>query len=172
MACQHVCCNKFRASSEAKQGSAIVVIRGGNVLLGKERWGKFSGRFGMFKGKMIESDQLCWIKCAVRELEEESRISLTTEEFVEHIVEYTIMNGLPVFTIKCDVANFRTLSKQVKKDFTTCAPTVRTEITTIKLFPQNFFIKRNMHCKDIIPFSFDAIEYYLGHSVRNQTPEK
>ena len=87
---QHNTCRNL-ASKSASRSAAIIPLlyhatHGWVFYLGRERGGKYKGEYNLFSGNAEKEDnnkngEFCWLKCAIRELYEESCIdtSLTDD---------------------------------------------------------------------------------------------
>jgi 8-oxo-dGTP pyrophosphatase MutT (NUDIX family) len=84
--CLHKTCKKFNENRKVKGVGALLVLRryrsnGINitnaVLLGRERFGNYAGKYNLCGGKMDASDNGCVISAIIREIYEEFKIDLS-----------------------------------------------------------------------------------------------
>lgn len=82
-ACDHSECAIFRRQG-ARGGVAIAPLfwteEGWSALLGKERKGRYEGRFNLSAGRMKAEDHTCWRWAAMRELSEEFKMNISDKE--------------------------------------------------------------------------------------------
>jgi hypothetical protein len=91
MTCNHKICNKIhKQTNNSKRGGAgCLILTKQNekwvALLGCERYGgKNKGKLNLAAGGRNVEDNDCYIECAIRELKEEFKISLTHSEFLNY----------------------------------------------------------------------------------------
>lgn len=93
-----------------------------SVLLGKEKRNCYKGQYNLCSGKLDHEDKNCWIKAAIRELDEEFKIKLSMSDFEEHFkdkhgdIDYIILNRTPIFIGKFPRLSRKPLNLQIIKD--------------------------------------------------------
>ncbi len=130
MVCHHKICNQLykRLRDPSKGGSGCLVLtkidRKWAALLGYEKYGnKNKNKLNLAAGGRNEEDMGCYIKCAIRELNEEFKINLSESEFFKYFsdtngnIQYIIMGGVtPVFIGIIPNINLDELNKKIRYD--------------------------------------------------------
>ena len=82
MSCAHPICRR------PHKGVGVVILdpSHGTVLLGKERFGRYKGRFNICAGSMEKEDGGCVVRAALRELMEEFKMTIGSAEWQRHFV--------------------------------------------------------------------------------------
>lgn len=128
--CKHnICSILYRRVRNADKGGAgcLIVTKVDNkwvVLLGYEKYGtKNKNKLNLAAGGRNPNDNGCYIRCALRELNEEYKINLSEKEFfkyftdTENKVQYQIMGGVtPVFIGVIPKIEISELNKKIKED--------------------------------------------------------
>jgi 8-oxo-dGTP pyrophosphatase MutT (NUDIX family) len=105
--CKHNTCNRHRVSGVG----AILINRysKGNinipyaVLFGKERGGKYTGKYNLFGGNLDSWDEHCAIYGIIRELKEEAKIDLSDWRLFDSVfrastgIRYFMMSRTMIF---------------------------------------------------------------------------
>lgn len=83
-------------------GVAIIVFAENTIkiLLGKEKYGKFTNQYNICAGRMDSLDNLCCLQTGSRELSEEFKINISVEEFINKSnLNYVMIDATPIFIL-------------------------------------------------------------------------
>lgn len=116
--CIHKCCQEIYAKrlekGYKKMGgiSLIIYDEKNRFLLGYEE--KLDG-YSICSGKMEEIDNYCYVKCAIRELNEEYKIKINENDFFEIFQNYIKSFDNAIFIGKAAKINVKGLNKKIEK---------------------------------------------------------
>jgi hypothetical protein len=130
MNCNHNICNVLisKLKNPNKGGAGCIILTKVEdkyvALLGYEKYGtKNKHKLNLATGGRNPSDNGCYIKCALRELNEEYKINLSETEFfkyftdTENKVQYQIMGGVtPVFIGILPKIDINELNRKINYD--------------------------------------------------------
>jgi 8-oxo-dGTP pyrophosphatase MutT (NUDIX family) len=129
--CNHKTCAKLRVKGAGK-GVGVAVFENYNgsipvIMLGHERGGQYKGEMNLCAGKLDPSDHGCYIVGAMRELREEFKIDVTSENFDQifrnskKLIRVMMIGRTPIF-----IGIFRGISRNpINKTITICNTTQR-----------------------------------------------
>lgn len=159
--CKHIICNTFLQNPEIHRSSAVLIMYYGNVILGLERWGSKNrkNKYGMCMGKMSQSDNFCWLKCAIRELREEFKIHMSVYEFSNFIMSVNFINGTPIFVMNGFCINYAYIREEVEYAYEKMPPSHLNEIITLRCFPVDLF--KGEKVDYISPFTRNAVRQFM-----------
>lgn len=110
--CNHKVCKDFISKGYRKAVGVFIFnnytnqstgVQTPSVLLGRERDGSYKGQYNLCAGGLETEDNSCWIRTAIRELNEEFKIKLDMSEFATHFktrnddFNHVISRGTPIF---------------------------------------------------------------------------
>lgn len=110
--CIHAICAFILSRFPKCRGCAVIPYlpteNGNHVILGYEKGytdgtGHGHDPIRICTGKMEQSDNMCFVACAARELREEYTIPFDPSTLLGRITRLSIINGCPIFTV--DVTN-------------------------------------------------------------------
>lgn len=113
--CDHTVCRRlYESGANGKGASAIMIINHEVILLGKERWGQYAGKYNFPGGKM-EKKNGCIYAEVLRECCEEVKYDLSKEK----IIDWFVHNGtaIIVFDIRTGLSRTK-LNNKIKSDIT------------------------------------------------------
>jgi hypothetical protein len=130
MMCSHNICNCINSKlrNPYKGGAGCLILTKKNekwvALLGYEKFGtKNRNKLNLAAGGREDVDGGCYIKCALRELNQEFKISLTEEDFNKYFtddngnISYIVLGGItPVFIGTFPYIDIDYLNHKIKMD--------------------------------------------------------
>jgi len=99
--CLHRCCVQMRTQKACRSVAIALITRYYGkvncILLGKERDGRYVGKYNMIGGSFDKCDNECWVNASIRETQEEAKITLSEDVVCQS--RFFMQNNTPVFCI-------------------------------------------------------------------------